>query len=604
MKKILLIILFLLSFVFVNACEFKIETVNKNGDKVEVEGGESGDDTPITGEEDGCEIEPYTPIIVGPGIKDDGLDPIYDIRDDGYGSAIGGIEEWESGKGTYDMPGGMPGKSYYGDGSGFGDYQSGQLTARALFDNNNYEDFLKLLGISYDEEQNEVKGEFYSYQEVFKLHLERITLHLENGPLTNVELLDGDKVLFSAKSDRNGLCYLFTNHKEETYKVRINGHLYDVHDGDTITLEEENNVLNNIELMFVIDTTGSMGDEINYLKVEIKDVIERVCEENNVDIKLSLLFYRDQGDEYVIRYFDFTDDIDLQVENLGKQRASGGGDFPEAVEEAMQEASSKQWSSGNNTKILVHVADAPSHDKDVETWFDAVDKFAEKGIRVVEVASSGIDKKTEFLFRSQAIMTNGVYAYLTNHSGIGGNHLEASTEEDLPVEHLNDLLVRVINGIYSGEFAEPVALDIPDPEEPTDPVDPVDPIDPILPDEPELPTLDPELRDELIEKYYNYLEGKVSLESIVILNYLGTYNGASVALFDSSELGYLEVITYDEIKDVRIMYPNSNTIKVVIEDKVISLLEAYEHEILTLDEIREIAILFGEPSFIKDPVIC
>ena len=93
--------------------------------------------------------------------------------------------------------------------------------------------------------------------------------------------------------------------------------------------------------------------------------------------------------------------------------------FPEAVDVAMEEAVAKQWSVNAKTKILVHVADAPSHDRDVNSWNNSSLRFAEMGVRVITVASSGIDKKTEYLFRSQSILTNGIYVYLTNDSGIG-----------------------------------------------------------------------------------------------------------------------------------------------------------------------------------------
>ena len=69
--------------------------------------------------------------------------------------------------------------------------------------------------------------------------------------------------------------------------------------------------------------------------------------------------------------------------------------------------------------------------------------MAEKGIRLIPLASSGVNTETEFLLRSWAVMTGGTYTFLTNHSGIGGDHLEPTIGE-YEVEKLNDLLVRVI----------------------------------------------------------------------------------------------------------------------------------------------------------------
>lgn len=334
--------------------------------------------------------------------------------------------------------------------------KSGQLTASALFDHQNYGNFLELCSKGQTED-----GVFYRYKNNFDLVPIRISLKINNGPLAKVELKEDDKVIYATYADKNGQCYLFSNKIKDEYQVTISYNEtltqdFIVQDGDEITLSEESSFNNKIEIMFIIDTTGSMGDEIQYLKAEIKDVIERISTNTQNDVSLALLFYRDKGDKYVTLYSDFTEDIDAQVAYLGNQTASGGGDFPEAVQDAFKEAVNKQWSSGPSTKIVVHVADAPSHDEDVKDWFSSVNLMAEKGIRIINVASSGIDKKTEYFYRSQCILTNGCYAYLTNHSGIGGSHIEASTDEVLPVELLNDLLVRVITGFHTGEMGEPI----------------------------------------------------------------------------------------------------------------------------------------------------
>lgn len=93
---------------------------------------------------------------------------------------------------------------------------------------------------------------------------------------------------------------------------------------------------NILDLMFVIDATGSMGDEMEYLKVELDDVIQRVgVADQQLSIRLSSNYYRDVEDTYVVRSFPFSTDIPLVFEQLGNQKASGGGDYPEAVEQAL-----------------------------------------------------------------------------------------------------------------------------------------------------------------------------------------------------------------------------------------------------------------------------
>ena len=71
------------------------------------------------------------------------------------------------------------------------------------------------------------------------------------------------------------------------------------------------------------------------------------------------------------------------------------------------------------------------------------------GVRIIPVASSGINKETEFLLRSMSISTGGRYVFLTDDSGIGGGHIEP-TVGDYDVEKLNDLMVKVATE-YIGE---------------------------------------------------------------------------------------------------------------------------------------------------------
>ena len=340
--------------------------------------------------------------------------------------------------------------------------KAGQLTASATKDNVKY-DFWKSLLTSNQEGEGIFQG--YNVDFAFKT-ANRIALTFPKGTYAKVKLYNDDNTVFVGITDANGVCYVFGKEAKESYKITVeyldkNNSLVTFDDEVTGDKEYDLEALDAsrelIEIMFVIDATGSMGDEMRYLQAEITDVILKVKEaNNNVRILLSVMVYRDQGDEYVTRYSDFTEDVNSQIEFLSKQKASGGGDFEEAVQTALTEACEKQWTSGNSTKILVHVADAPAHDQDVDKWNAAALKLAEMGVRVLTVASSGISKKTEYFFRCQSLITNGVYVHLTNDSGIGGDHIEATTEEKEEVELLNECLIRLINGFHTGDFGTAV----------------------------------------------------------------------------------------------------------------------------------------------------
>lgn len=203
-----------------------------------------------------------------------------------------------------------------------------------------------------------------------------------------------------------------------------------------------------LDLMFVIDTTGSMGDELSYLQSELADVIARVRDQagQSVALRLSVNFYRDDGDEYVVRPFPFTTDIDAALADLAAQTYDGGGDTPEAVDVALADAiSGHQWSESATARLCFLVLDAPPHEDPqvLASVRASARKLAEQGVRLIPLAASGVDQPTEFLLRSLAIATGGTYTFLTNDSGIGGDHTEP-TIGTFEVELLNDLLVRVI----------------------------------------------------------------------------------------------------------------------------------------------------------------
>ena len=198
--------------------------------------------------------------------------------------------------------------------------------------------------------------------------------------------------------------------------------------------------------MFVCDTTGSMGDELSYLQQELSDIILRVKKQNgNIPLRLSVNFYRDKEDQYVVRPFPFVDEVNTAISNLKAQSAEGGGDFEEAVEQALNDAIYKhEWSSNASAKLLFLILDAPPHDSAKAEMQKLMTAAAKNGIRIIPVTASGIDKNTEYLMRALSTGTGGTYVTLTDDSGIGGSHIEPTIGES-KVYKLNDLLVNIIN---------------------------------------------------------------------------------------------------------------------------------------------------------------
>ena len=161
---------------------------------------------------------------------------------------------------------------------------------------------------------------------------------------------------------------------------------------------------------------------------------------------MAAVFYRDEGDDYVTRTLNFTTDESSLISFISDQNANGGGDFPEAVHSALDVAiSQNSWNDTASSRILFLLLDAPPHyTQEVISNLELnLIKAAEKGIKIIPITASGIDKATEYLMRSFAILTNGTYVFITDDSGVGNDHLEPTIGE-FEVEKLNDLMVRLV----------------------------------------------------------------------------------------------------------------------------------------------------------------
>lgn len=340
--------------------------------------------------------------------------------------------------------------------------QAGQLTAGEWDDSAAWAGFRNLL--------NSQEG--HRSMQAWRFgDLERIEVVVSaNGrAVSDAEVLlqAGNDAIWKARTNTDGIAYVYAGLDESdlrnqgTYTVQVRSGQeeksmqgLDMMKQGTVKVDLGSSasgaaLSDRVDLMFVVDTTGSMEDELNYLTAELKDVVQRVSDEhaNQMEVRVSANFYRDIGDEYVIRPHPFTKDIDLVVDQFGQQHARGGGDYPEAVDQALRDAIHKHdWSKDARARLLFLVLDAPPHEEPqiIDELHKLIEDASSNGIRIIPVASSGVDVDTEYLLRVMSAATGGTYLFLTDDSGIGGDHLEPTAGE-YEVKLLNDLLVEVIN---------------------------------------------------------------------------------------------------------------------------------------------------------------
>jgi Mg-chelatase subunit ChlD len=119
-----------------------------------------------------------------------------------------------------------------------------------------------------------------------------------------------------------------------------------------------------IEVVFVLDTTGSMGGLIQAAKEKIWSIASTMASAQPApEIKMGLVAYRDRGDAYVTQVVDLSGDLDSMYARLMDFQADGGGDGPESVNQALHDAVHNiSWSQDPDAyQVVFLVGDAPPH---------------------------------------------------------------------------------------------------------------------------------------------------------------------------------------------------------------------------------------------------
>jgi Mg-chelatase subunit ChlD len=210
----------------------------------------------------------------------------------------------------------------------------------------------------------------------------------------------------------------------------------------------------NFDLMIALDSTGSMGDEIEFLKSELGSILGDIKHAYpDLDIRVGLVSYRDIGDDYVTRTDPLTPNFNQIEKRLGITRGTGGGDMPEAMDQALIRAVDQNWRP-DAVKTLLLVADAPPHDNLQGRAFAAAEAARARRVQIVPIAASGVDDRAEYFMRAVAAATQSRYIFLTDDSGIGNPHAEPDVDCYV-VTQLATAVRRVLASQISGERLEP-----------------------------------------------------------------------------------------------------------------------------------------------------
>ncbi|PWQ93752.1 vWA domain-containing protein [Leucothrix arctica] len=195
-----------------------------------------------------------------------------------------------------------------------------------------------------------------------------------------------------------------------------------------------------IEVVFVLDTTGSMSGLINAAKEKIWSIASTMAQAQTApEIKMGLVAYRDRGDKYVTQNVDLSEDLDSMYSKLMDFKAQGGGDSPESVNAALYDAVHKMsWNQDSNTyKVVFLVGDAPAHMdyQDDVKYPETLCIASDKGI-IINAIQSGNNYGTTKHWKHIAGLGQGNFFKVSN----SGNAVAIATPFDKDLAKLSNEL--------------------------------------------------------------------------------------------------------------------------------------------------------------------
>ncbi len=281
----------------------------------------------------------------------------------------------------------------------------------------------------------------------------------ETVPNAEVRVSSGDAVLFEGRTYANGQTLFFplafaASEGAESFTLSVEK------DGATqqlefvrgenrdwdVTLELDQAATEGVplDILFLLDSTGSMADEIDQIKATLLSISSRISDlPSQPDLRFGMVAYRDRGDAFVTRVYDFEPDPRRFVETIRGVVAHGGDDYPESLNEALHVAVHEpEWRPGDAIRLMFLIADAPPHldYQDDYSYADDMIEAHRQGIKTFSIASSGLDQQGEYVFRQIAQHTMGRFIFIVYGAGGTTSH----SVSDYTIGRLDDLVVSLV----------------------------------------------------------------------------------------------------------------------------------------------------------------
>ncbi|HON89539.1 MAG TPA: VWA domain-containing protein [Spirochaetales bacterium] len=171
-----------------------------------------------------------------------------------------------------------------------------------------------------------------------------------------------------------------------------------------------------LDIVFVMDTTGSMGEEIERLRATIQIINDNIITlKPRPAVRFGMVLYRDKTDEYVTKVVPLTDNLDQFEKELATVKAGGGGDRPEDLESALDDTLNKLNWNTDGIRLAFIITDAEAHLDygKTYTYIDAARDAKNRGIKLYTIGTGGLPLEGEYLLRQISQISNARYIFLT-----------------------------------------------------------------------------------------------------------------------------------------------------------------------------------------------
>ncbi len=338
------------------------------------------------------------------------------------------------------------------------------LKAGTTDDNEKYEAFLKFTAEWGDRE--DTAGLYDELDVADRMYIEVVNGEGAVVPAARVQVVDiaNDRTILSGTTYGDGRVPFYphldaepTSFVDSTppkYLVEVNAGLsrrrveWDGTSDLTVKVEEKEPISEPVKLdvLFLIDTTGSMNDEIDRIKDSLLSMTDKLKSmEREFDLRYAAVLYRDIGDDYVTKAHPFTSDIRAFDAALATIRANGGGDGPESLNQGVAEAVGRaDWREGA-AKVMFLIADAPPHmdyDGDIP-YGESLKAALAEGIRIHSVAASGLTPVGTLVFRQIAQFTRGKFIFI-EYGGVAATAKSHGVTGQVKSNNLDDILFEQI----------------------------------------------------------------------------------------------------------------------------------------------------------------